>query len=92
MCHWVFWEKISRPKKEGGVGFHNLCMLNRAYMHKLALKMVADPDKHWVHVMRAKYKCGSLSMHVIILRNNSSNFWKSISMTWVKVKQHTRWV
>ncbi|GAU10423.1 hypothetical protein TSUD_421820 [Trifolium subterraneum] len=53
-CHLVSWEKICRPKEEGGLGFKNLRMLNQAYIHKLAWQMVAEPNKLWVQVMRAK--------------------------------------
>jgi hypothetical protein len=91
-CHLVSWEKICRPKEEGGLGFKNLRMLNQAYIHKLAWQMVAEPNKLWVQVMRAKYKCGSLSTPSIVVRSNSSNIWRSISKSWQQVKSHIRWV
>jgi hypothetical protein len=91
-CHLVSWEKICRPKEEGGLGFRNLRILNQAYIHKLAWQMVADPNKLWVQVMRAKYKCGFLSTPNITTRSNSSNVWKVIVKAWEQVKPHLRWV
>jgi mannosylglycoprotein endo-beta-mannosidase len=91
-CHLVSWEKICRPKEEGGLGFRNLRILNQAYIHKLAWQMVADPNKLWVQVMRAKYKCGFLSTPNITTRSNSSNVWKAIVKAWEQVKPHLRWV
>jgi hypothetical protein len=91
-CHLVSWEKICRPKEEDGLGFRNLRILNQAYIHKLAWQMVADPDKLWVQVMRAKYKCGFLSTPNITTRSNSSNVWKVIVKAWEQVKPHLRWV
>jgi hypothetical protein len=44
-CHLVSWEKICRPKEEGGMEFRNLRILNHAYIHKLAWQMVTKPDK-----------------------------------------------
>jgi hypothetical protein len=60
-CHLISWEQICKPKKDGGLGFRNLRVLNKAYMCKLAWQLVEDKDKLWVSIIRAKYDCGPMN-------------------------------
>lgn len=57
-CHLVAWDRICKPKEEGGLGFRNLRNLNKAHMMKLAWELITCPDKLWVKIVKAKYGCG----------------------------------
>lgn len=57
-CHLVAWDKICKPKEEGGHGFRNLQLLNKAHMMKLAWELITQPGKLWVKIAKAKYGCG----------------------------------
>lgn len=91
-CHLVSWEKICTPKKDGGLGFRNLRILKRANMMKLAWRLVAHPDKLWVRIMRAKYKCGPNAVPEVKHRSNTSSTWRAISDVWEKVLGNLTWV
>lgn len=54
----VSWEKICRPKSEGGLGFHNLKILNQAHMMKLAWSLLVEKDKLWVKILQANMLVG----------------------------------
>ncbi|KAJ1422973.1 hypothetical protein SESBI_12746 [Sesbania bispinosa] len=43
----VSWSKICQPKKDGGLGFKSLKMVNEAYVIKLGWRMVNQPNLLW---------------------------------------------
>ncbi|CAN1170305.1 Putative ribonuclease H protein At1g65750 [Linum perenne] len=53
--HLVAWETICTPKEDGGLGLKLARQLNRAYLTKLAVNFIKDPDKLWVRIIHAKY-------------------------------------
>lgn len=71
-CHLIAWNTICRPEEEGGLGFRNLRVLNKAYMMKLGWQLIENPHKLWVKIMKAKYRCGPLAMPVVNHHPNSS--------------------
>lgn len=74
----ISWEKICKPKDQGGMGFRNLRILNKAYMAKLAWQISNNQDKLWVQIMRYKYSCGSFGTPSIFAKPYSYNVWKAI--------------
>lgn len=42
-CHLIGWDIICKPKEEGGLGFRNLMVLNKAYMLKLGWQLLSQP-------------------------------------------------
>lgn len=60
--HMISWEKICQPKEQGGLGFRNLKVLNKAYMTKLAWQLINNPYKLWVRIMKFKYNCGAFGL------------------------------
>ena len=49
------WDKICRPKQNGGIGLHKTVALNQAYQSKLAWKICTNQNSMWVCLMRTKY-------------------------------------
>ncbi|KAL0392552.1 UNVERIFIED_CONTAM: putative ribonuclease H protein [Sesamum radiatum] len=48
-CAKVAWDQICRPKEEGGLGFHNILVINKALMLKHLWKIVQN-DRHSIWV------------------------------------------
>ncbi|KAK4411703.1 putative ribonuclease H protein [Sesamum angolense] len=48
-CAKVSWDQICRPKEEGGLGFHNILVINKALMLKHLWKIVQN-DRHSIWV------------------------------------------
>lgn len=91
-CHLISWKKICLPKEEGGLGFRSLRVLDKAYMMKLALHLMANPEKLWVQVMKAKYNCGSYAMPSVSARSSRSSIWRAIVDIWPDVSVNTTWI
>lgn len=91
-CHLVAWDKVCRPKEEGGLGFHGLRLLNQSYMMKLGWRLVQHGDQLWSRVLRSKYGCGVHSLPVVAVRPRASHTWRGLAKAWHHVQQSTHWV
>lgn len=53
--HWVAWEKMLQPKKDGGLGFRDLHHFNMAMLAKQVWWLINNPDSLWARILKAKY-------------------------------------
>ncbi|CAA7014949.1 unnamed protein product [Microthlaspi erraticum] len=53
--HWTKWEKMCRPKEEGGVGFRAIHEFNLALLAKQLWRLLMFPDSLLARIMRGKY-------------------------------------
>ena len=49
------WDKVCRPKHNGGLGLRKTAVVNQAFQCKLAWKILTNQNSVWVHIMRTKY-------------------------------------
>lgn len=52
---WVGWQKITRTKHNGGLGFRELAIFNQAMLAKFAWRFINEPEKLWVEVLKELY-------------------------------------
>ena len=53
--HWIAWEKFTRFKARGGLGFRDFQVLNQALLAKQAWRLIEFPDSLCAKLMKAKY-------------------------------------
>ena len=53
--HWLAWDKLTRPKGEGGMGFRNLRLFNQALLTKKAWRLVVNPESLCAKMMKGHY-------------------------------------
>jgi hypothetical protein len=53
--HWLSWEKLTRSKKDGGLGFRDLYGVNMAMLARQAWRMSISLDSLCAQVIKAKY-------------------------------------
>ena len=53
--HWLSWEKLTRSKKKGGLGFWNLHLFNLAMLSRQAWRLLTSPNILFGQVLKAIY-------------------------------------
>jgi hypothetical protein len=75
--HWMSWEKMTRPKSQGGIGFRDLRIFNQALLARQAWRLIHQPDSLCARFLKAKYyPSGNLLDTAFI--HNTSQPWQGI--------------
>ena len=53
--HLIKWQTMCKSKTEGGLGLGSKHNMNRAFITKLAWRLIHDKDSLWTRVLRGKY-------------------------------------
>ena len=75
--HWISWEKLTRPKGEGGLGFRDIHAFNLAMLAKQCWRLIHDPESLCAQILRAKYYPNS-SLLEATTKNGMYYTWRSI--------------
>ena len=88
--HWKSWSYLSRPKKEGGMGFRDLRSFNLAMLAKQGWRLLQDQDSLLFQCLKACYfpRCHFLDA---LESQNCSYTWKSIMAAMPILKQGCCW-
>ena len=62
--HWVGWQKVTKPKDEGGLGLQEANGRNTALLAKLNWRFHTEDDALWVKVLKGKY-CSNRRLNAI---------------------------
>jgi hypothetical protein len=75
--HWMAWDKMTKPKCQGGLGFRDLRLFNQALLAKQAWRLIEYPDSLCARLLKSKYyPVGDLADTAFI--QNSSPSWQGI--------------
>lgn len=88
--HWLSWEKLSRPKVEGGMGFKDLRQFNLAMLAKQGWRLMQDQESLLFRCLKARYfpRCNFLEA----TDSPTSSFtWKSILAAKPIIQQGSCW-
>jgi hypothetical protein len=53
--HWLRWEKLTRPKCQGGIGFRDFALFNQAMLGKQGWRLLVWPESRCAKVLKGKY-------------------------------------
>ena len=62
--HWIGWQKVTKPKEEGGLGLQEVKGRNTALLAKLNWRFHIEEDALWVRVLKRKY-CSNRRLNVV---------------------------
>jgi hypothetical protein len=74
--HLVGWNKITQPRKYGGLGVRSARLQNTALLGKLIWEILQCPNKLWVNLFKDKYLKGHLPFTVSVV--GGSVIWNSV--------------
>ncbi|XP_027150120.1 uncharacterized protein LOC113750327 [Coffea eugenioides] len=69
--HWVAWEKMTKEKKKGGLGFKDFQSFNRVLLAKQIWRIIRNPNLLSSKVLKAKYFPKSCIQECIVPKNAS---------------------
>uniref|UniRef100_A0A251VRU4 Putative RNA-directed DNA polymerase, eukaryota, Reverse transcriptase zinc-binding domain protein n=1 Tax=Helianthus annuus TaxID=4232 RepID=A0A251VRU4_HELAN len=75
--HWVAWERLTLPKKKGGVGISRLNHINIALLSKWGWRYKREKNNMWVKVVDAIHMHGP-NWSVFPVKKTCSGVWSSI--------------
>jgi hypothetical protein len=53
--HWLRWEKLTRSKSQGGIGFRDFSLFNQAMSGKQGWRLLMRPNSLCARVLKGKY-------------------------------------
>jgi hypothetical protein len=75
--HWISWEKMTKSKGQGGLGFRDIHTFNLAMLAKQGWRLIQNPNSLCAQVLRAKY-FPNKSLFEASNANGVSYTWRSI--------------
>lgn len=69
--HWYAWNKITRPKKQGGLGFKDFRLFNQALLARQAWRILEFPDSLCARLLKAKYFPNGRLLDTVFAENPS---------------------
>jgi hypothetical protein len=76
--HWRSWDKLQRPKKQGGLGFRDFRAFNQALLARQAWRLITKPNSLCARVLKAKYYPNG-NLEDTVFSGNASSTWQAIS-------------
>jgi hypothetical protein len=87
---WLSWEKMGCAKLEGGLGFRDLVLFNKALLAKQGWRLLQNPDSLTAKIFEAKYYENSSFLEAS-LGNRPSFAWRSLLYAKELIIQGSLW-
>jgi hypothetical protein len=75
--HWMSWEKMTRPKHQGGMGFCDLGIFNQTLLARQAWRLIQYPNSLCASVLKAKYYPSGNLLDTAFVHNTSQS-WQGV--------------
>ncbi|QHO00044.1 uncharacterized protein DS421_13g403050 [Arachis hypogaea] len=88
--HWISWKRMTKSKKDGGLGFRNLENQNIAYLAKQAWRLVKNPEVIWAKILKEMYFPDG-NFWEAKAKNGDSWVWRSLVEGKDFIRRNGRW-
>ncbi|KAE8703038.1 hypothetical protein F3Y22_tig00110474pilonHSYRG00005 [Hibiscus syriacus] len=86
----VKWDDLCKPTEIGGIGIKKVHVQSKAFLMKLAFRLIPEDTQLWARVLISKYKIKDL-VPSNVERRGCSRLWKGVSCVWNDVQQNLIW-
>jgi hypothetical protein len=90
--HMVGWDKVCRPKRDGGLGIYATKPRNKALLAKLNWRLHVEREALWAKTFRAKYWPDGPNSTIVPSHRYGSNNWRGIKLGHEVFEKGIRWV
>uniref|UniRef100_A0A803PLN3 Reverse transcriptase domain-containing protein n=1 Tax=Cannabis sativa TaxID=3483 RepID=A0A803PLN3_CANSA len=88
--HWCTWDKLCKPKEEGGLGFWSLNEFNQALLAKQGWRLIHNPQSLLARVLKNSYY-PNVSFMEVGCPSGASCVWKGICWGRKILQEGARW-
>jgi hypothetical protein len=75
--HWLSWDKVTKPKGYGGIGFRDLYVFNQALLARQGLRLLHFFDSLCARLLKARYYPSGHLLDTAFVQNQSQT-WQGI--------------
>jgi hypothetical protein len=75
--HWLSWDKMTRPKSQGGMGFRDLRIFNQALLARQAWRLIKFPDSLCAQLLKSRYYPSGDLLDTAFIQNQSQT-WQGV--------------
>ena len=90
--HLVGWDKVCRPKRDGGLGLHATKPRNKALLAKLNWRLHDEKDSWWARTLTAKYCPNGITSFPLPIHRGGSSNWRGLKLGHEVFRNGLRWV
>ena len=88
---WTSWEKMTKPKAIGGLGFRDFLAFNDAFLGKLAWRLFHNPDILLSRIYKGKY-CNSEDFLSVTEKKSISHGWRGVLLGRDLLRENMGWI
>ena len=90
--HWVGWQKVTKPKDEGGLGLQIAKGRNVSLLAKLNWRLSTEKEALWAKVLKQKYCNFRRERAINADRLPCSQIWAAIKRGWEVFSKGSMWM
>jgi ribonuclease HI len=90
--HLVGWDKVCRPKREGGLGLYATKPKNKALLAKLNWRLHDEKDSWWARTLTAKYCPNGITSSPLPIHRGGSSNWRGLKLGHEVFRNGLRWI
>lgn len=88
--HWMSWDNMTKPKRNGGVGFRDMHLFNQALLARQGWRLLQNPDTLCARVLKSKYYPHG-SLLDTVFSSDTSQVWRGIEFGLELLKEGLIW-
>jgi hypothetical protein len=90
--HLVGWDKVCRPKRDGGLGLYATKPRNKALLAKLNWRLHDEKDSWWARTLTTKYFPNGITFVPLPIHRGGSSNWRGLKLGHEVFRNGLRWV
>ena len=88
--HWMSWENMTKPKRDGGIGFRDMHLFNQALLARQGWRLIQNPTSLCARVLKSKYYPNGNLLDTVF-PSDASPFWRGIEFGLELLKKGLIW-